>query len=81
MSKPKRQRRSTSGVAQEDEGDRKRAIERVRRALLRGGWPRLFVSFLLAVTGAAGFFISAVLLRLGVTLMSVIIRPPSSSFV
>jgi hypothetical protein len=58
-------------VAQEDKDDRKRAIERVRRALLRGGWPRLFVSFLLAVTGAAGFFISAVLLRLGVTLMSV----------
>ncbi|MCA1566539.1 MAG: hypothetical protein LC803_13035 [Acidobacteria bacterium] len=69
MSKPERQRQSTSGPARE--GDRKQAIERVRRTLLRGGWPRLFVSFLLALTGAAGFLISAVLLRLGVTMMTV----------
>ncbi|HEX9918492.1 MAG TPA: hypothetical protein VGA87_04950, partial [Pyrinomonadaceae bacterium] len=35
------------------------------------GWPRLLVSFLLALTGASGFLISAVLLRLGVTMMAV----------
>ena len=51
--------------------DRQRAIERVRQRLARVGWPRLLVSFLLALTGAAGFLISAVLLRLGVTQMSV----------
>jgi hypothetical protein len=53
------------------EGDRKREIERMRWQLTRDGWPRLLVSFLLALTGAAGFLISAVLLRLGVTQMSV----------
>src|SRR4028119_271651 len=53
------------------EGKRKRAIERVRRHLLRGGRPRLLVSFLLALTGAAGFLISTALLHLGVEMMSV----------
>jgi hypothetical protein len=53
------------------EGNRKRAIELVRRHLVRGGWPRLLVSFLLALTGAAGFLISSALLHLGVTLMAV----------
>jgi hypothetical protein len=51
--------------------ERERAIERVRRRLVRGGRPRLLVSFLLALTGAAGFLISTALLRLGVTQMSV----------
>jgi hypothetical protein len=53
------------------EDKRKRAIERVRRHLVRGGSPRLLVSFLLALTGAAGFLISSALLHLGVTLMAV----------
>jgi hypothetical protein len=51
--------------------DRKRAIERVRRSLTRGGRPRLLVSFLLALTGVAGFLVSSVLLQLGVTMMAV----------
>jgi hypothetical protein len=53
------------------QGTRKRAIERVRRQLVRGGHPRLLVSFLLALTGLAGFLVSTALLHLGVTLMSV----------
>jgi hypothetical protein len=52
-------------------GDRQRAIKRVQRRLLRGGKPRIFVSFLLILTGAAGFFISSALLHLGVTMMAV----------
>jgi hypothetical protein len=68
MNKPERRKLSESRPAQ---ADRERAIERVRQRLVRGGWPRLLVSFLLALTGAAGFLISAALLRLGVTLMSV----------
>jgi hypothetical protein len=68
MSQPERRRQSRISLTQ---GDRKRAIERVRRRLVRGGWPRLFVSFLLALTGAAGFLISTVLLHLGVTMMAV----------
>lgn len=48
-----------------------RAIERVRLRLARAGRPRLLVSFLLALTGASGFLISAALLRLGLTQMSV----------
>lgn len=51
--------------------DRKRAIERVRRQLLRGGWPRLFMSFLLILTGGAGFLVSSALLHLGVERMAV----------
>jgi len=51
--------------------DRKRVIERVRRQLLRGGRPRLLVSFLLALTGGAGFLVSSALLQLGVTMMAV----------
>lgn len=51
--------------------DRKRAIERVRRRLLRGGWPRLFMSFLLILTGGAGFLVSSALLHLGVEQMAV----------
>jgi hypothetical protein len=57
------------GSAQE--GGRKRAIERVRRSLVRDGSPRLLVSFLLALTGASGFLVSAALLHLGVTMMVV----------
>ncbi|HYO98594.1 MAG TPA: hypothetical protein VER76_00090 [Pyrinomonadaceae bacterium] len=53
------------------EGDRKRLVERVRRQLLSGGWPRIFVSFLLMLTGAAGFLTSYALLHLGVTKMAV----------
>jgi hypothetical protein len=73
MNKQESRRPSNVGSAREDEegDDRKRAIERVRRRLLRGGWPRLLVSFLLALTGASGFLISAALLRLGVTQMAV----------
>ena len=51
--------------------DRNRMVERVRRRLLRGGWPRLFVSFLLMLTGAAGFLTSYALLHLGLTKMAV----------
>lgn len=51
--------------------ERKRAIERVRRRIVSGGWPRLLVSFLLALTGAAGFLVSTALLHLGVTSMTV----------
>jgi hypothetical protein len=54
-----------------EQDGRQRAIERVRRKLLRGGRPRLLVSFLLALTGASGFLVSAALLRLGLTQMSV----------
>jgi hypothetical protein len=68
MSKQGRQRQSKVRSAQ---GDRKRAIERVRRMLVSGGWPRLLVSFLLALTGLSGFLVSTVLLRLGVTSMTV----------
>ncbi|HEY9403885.1 MAG TPA: hypothetical protein VIQ24_14565, partial [Pyrinomonadaceae bacterium] len=69
MSKPERVRQPGIRPAQED--DRKRAIERVRRQLVRGGSPRLLVSFLLALTGAAGFLVSTALLHLGVTMMAV----------
>jgi len=51
--------------------ERKRLVERVRRQLVRGGRPRLLVSFLLALTGASGFFVSTALLHLGVTMMAV----------
>ena len=51
--------------------DRKRAVERVRRQLLRGGWPRLFMSFLLVLTGGAGFLVSTALLHLGIEMMAV----------
>lgn len=68
MSIPQRQRPQSVGAAQDE---RKRVIERVRRSLVRDGSPRLLVSFLLALTGASGFLISAVLLRLGVTSMAV----------
>jgi len=68
MNKSKRRKPSEVVVEQDD---RQRAIERVRQRLARVGWPRLLVSFLLALTGAAGFLISAALLRLGVTQMSV----------
>lgn len=68
MGKTKRGRQSKPVAAQDD---RERAIERVRRRLVRGGSPRLLVSFLLALTGGAGFLVSTALLRLGVTQMSV----------
>jgi len=50
---------------------RERVVERVRRRLLRGGWPRLFISFLLMLTGASGFLTSYALLHLGLTNMAV----------
>ncbi|HEX8457628.1 MAG TPA: hypothetical protein VF656_10045 [Pyrinomonadaceae bacterium] len=65
----RKQREAPKGEAARDE--RGRAIERVRRRLARAGRPRLLVSFLLALTGASGFLISAALLRLGLTQMSV----------
>jgi hypothetical protein len=64
----KRRGESEISLAQ---GSRKRAIERVRRQLVRGGRPRLLVSFLLALTGAAGFLVSSALLHLGITSMAV----------
>ncbi|HLL15065.1 MAG TPA: hypothetical protein VK388_08375 [Pyrinomonadaceae bacterium] len=70
MSTPQHQRPKTKSVGAAQDG-RKRVIERVRRSLVRDGNPRLLVSFLLALTGASGFLISAVLLRLGVTMMAV----------
>jgi hypothetical protein len=69
MSKPGRRKQARTRAT--PEGGRRRAIERVRRRLAGGGWPRLLISFLLALTGASGFLISAVLLRLGVTSMTV----------
>jgi hypothetical protein len=51
--------------------ERQRAIERVRRRLVSGGRPRLFVSCLLALTGGVGFLVSSALLQLGVTKMAV----------
>ena len=69
MSKPGRHKRPHASPARGD--GRQRAIERVRRRLLSGGRPRLLVSFLLALTGASGFLVSAALLRLGVWQMSV----------
>lgn len=68
MNKARHQSQSRTRSAR---GDRERAVERVRRRLVRGGWPRLLVSFLLALTGAAGFLVSTVLLHLGVTMMAV----------
>jgi len=68
MTTPQRQKPQSVGSAQDE---RKRVIERVRRSLVRNGSPRLLVSFLLALTGASGFLISAVLLRLGLTSMTV----------
>ncbi|MDX6268838.1 MAG: hypothetical protein QOD28_61 [Acidobacteriota bacterium] len=68
MAKPRRRQKQERVVEQDG---RQRAIERVRRKLLRGGRPRLLVSFLLALTGASGFLVSAALLRLGLTQMSV----------
>jgi hypothetical protein len=69
MNKPDSQRRSKFRLPQE--GARRRAIDRVRWQLTHDGWPRLLVSFLLALTGMAGFLVSTVLLHLGVTMMAV----------
>lgn len=68
MNKMKRQGQPNINPAQ---GTRKRAIERVRRQLMRHGSPRLLVSFLLALTGVAGFLSSSALLHLGVEMMAV----------
>jgi hypothetical protein len=68
MSNTKREKQSKIALAQDE---RTRAIERVRRRIASGGRPRLLVSFLLALTGAAGFLVSTALLHLGVTLMTV----------
>ncbi|MET0626737.1 MAG: hypothetical protein ABW250_27640 [Pyrinomonadaceae bacterium] len=46
-----------------------RRVERVRRMLVRRGWPRVEMSLILAATGAAGFLASFVLLRLGLSAM------------
>ena len=48
---------------------RARAIERVHAELLRGGAPRLHMSALVLVTGAAGFVVSVVLLHAGMMAM------------
>lgn len=68
MSKANRRREPKTKVRRDG---RLRAIERVRRRLASGGRPRLLVSFLLALTGAAGFLVSSALLHLGVTMMAV----------
>lgn len=69
MGKSSRLKRPAKTLGTKDE--RLHAIERVRRRLLRGGRPRLLVSFLLALTGAAGFLVSSALLHLGLTMMAV----------
>ena len=46
-----------------------RRVERVRRMLVRRGWPRVEMSLILAATGAAGFLASFVMLRLGLSVM------------
>lgn len=61
----------TVADAQQAVAARKRVVERVRRRLLSGGWPRLLVSFLLMLTGASGFLTSYALLHLGLTNMAV----------
>ncbi|MCA1594473.1 MAG: hypothetical protein LC754_17970 [Acidobacteria bacterium] len=48
---------------------RERAIERVKRRLLRHSTPRLQMSLIMLVTGAAGFLVSFTLLHTGVTSM------------
>ena len=68
MGKANRRREAGTSARRDERG---RAIERVRRRLVRGGRPRLLVAFLLALTGAAGFLVSTALLRLGVMQMSV----------
>lgn len=62
-----RTRRSLSGrIPSRDE-----LIEKVRDRLLRHGLPRLEMSILVALTGAAGFLSSYVLLQLGMDSMAV----------
>ncbi|MCA1556755.1 MAG: hypothetical protein LC747_08715, partial [Acidobacteria bacterium] len=68
MGKSKRQRQAKIGGV---ENERLRAIERVRRQLVRGGHPRLLILFLLVLTGVAGFLVSSALLHLGITMMAV----------
>ncbi|MBA3246740.1 MAG: hypothetical protein ACR2GW_15390 [Pyrinomonadaceae bacterium] len=48
---------------------RAQAVERTRRLLLRQGWPRLQMTLMLLLTGCAGFLVSFVLLRAGLTQM------------
>ncbi|MDQ3754564.1 MAG: hypothetical protein M3371_07530 [Acidobacteriota bacterium] len=48
---------------------RAQAVERTRRLLLRQGWPRLQMALILLLTGCAGFLVSFVLLRAGLTQM------------
>ncbi len=48
---------------------REREVERVRRELLRRGWPRVQMSLILLLTGVSGFLVSAALLGAGVALM------------
>lgn len=48
---------------------RERIIRLVKRRLMRKGQPRLLVSLILLVTGAAGFLVSYLLLHSGMTLM------------
>ena len=49
--------------------ERERAIERVKKRLLRGGLPRFQMLLILLLTGSAGFLTSFVLLHAGVTRM------------
>ena len=48
---------------------RKRKIESLKRRLQRKSYPRLHASIILLLTGLAGFLVSFVLLRAGVTAM------------
>ena len=48
---------------------RERKIESLKRRLQRKSYPRLHASIILLLTGLAGFFVSFVLLRAGVTAM------------
>lgn len=48
---------------------RHRKIESLKRRLQRKSYPRLHASIILLLTGLAGFFVSFVLLRAGVTVM------------
>lgn len=51
--------------------ERERAVEEVRKELVRRGWPRVQMSLILLLTGVSGFLVSYALLHAGLTLMSV----------
>jgi hypothetical protein len=48
---------------------RSAGIEQLRAKLLRGGFPRILMSFLVALTGGVGFLASFLLLKVGVEAM------------